>query len=82
MNQIGIDTQMAYCCFILQLTDKWNDHDEGVNDQMTPPMVRKQAVLIWLAEQEWGVVWRCHDHVVILSSVLENNINLGYLVLL
>lgn len=71
LNQFGIDTQMTYCCFILQLTDKWSDND---GDKMTPSIVRKQAVLTWLAEKEWGVVWRCHDNIVMLSAVVENNI--------
>lgn len=70
-HEMGINTQLAYCCFVLQLSEKLVN---SVDITDTPLMLRKQAVLIWLAEKDWGVVWRCHETIVILTSVRDHAI--------
>lgn len=78
LNEFGINTNITYCCFVLQLTDKLVDKEDLFGDRITPPIVRKQAVLIWLAEKKWGIVWRCHDNIVLLTSNTDRAIATKY----
>jgi len=71
LNEFGIETQVAYCCFIIKLTDNLLYNTEILGNGITPLMARKQAVLIWLAEGDWGLVWRCHDDIVILVAASD-----------
>jgi len=74
LNEFGIKTQIAHCCFVVRLAEKLAYNTDIVDDTIPPTIVRKQAVLIWLAEREWGLVWRCHDNIVILTSLLDYNV--------
>ncbi|WP_378954333.1 PAS domain-containing protein [Pelosinus sp. sgz500959] len=71
LNEFGIETQVAHCCFVVRLAEKLSYNTEVPDKTMPPSVVRKQAVLIWLAEREWGLVWRCHDDIVILTSISD-----------
>jgi len=71
LNEFGIETEMPRCCFVVQLVEKLADNTKRLKDRMTPLRERKQAVLIWLAESQWGVVWRCHDNIVLLTSISD-----------
>jgi len=71
LTEVGIETQVRHCCFAVQLAENSAYPIERINNETTPLIIRKQAVLIWLAEKEWGLVWRCHDDIVILLSLSD-----------
>lgn len=67
LNELGISTQLEYCCFALQLSGK----------QAHEAVVSPQAVLIWLVEQEWGVTWKYREEIILLLAIREVQITSG-----
>ena len=72
LNEFGIETQVAHCCFVVQLAEKLPYNTENLEESMPSLITRKQAVLTWLAERECGLVWRCHDDIVVLSLISDH----------
>lgn len=72
LNEIGIKSQIAHCCFVLKLFEKLVDNSEKIEDMITPPIVRKQAVLMWLAERDSAWVWSLNGNVVVLVPISDN----------
>lgn len=72
LSEFGIEIQVAHCCFVIKMVENLTYNTEMQDDSILPPIVRKQAILIWLAEREWGLVWRCHDNIVILASMADH----------
>lgn len=72
LNEIGIKSHIAHCCFVLKLSEKLVDNSEKIEDTITPPIVRKQAVLMWLAERESAWVWSQNGNIVVLVPISDN----------
>lgn len=71
LMEFGVETQVPHCCFVVQLLENTAGTENITKSMISPPIVRKQAVLIWLAEQGWGLVWRCHENIVMLAPVSD-----------
>jgi PAS domain S-box-containing protein len=72
LDEFGIETQAHHCCFVIKLSEK---HNSGIPDYaVNPGIAGTEAILIWLAENELGWIWKCNDDIVLLLPVIETNL--------
>jgi PAS domain S-box-containing protein len=74
LNEFGIETKRAHCCFVVQLSEKSAFAADIPDNTVSARMAKKQEVLIWLAENELGWIWRFNDDIVLLIPLPETNI--------
>ncbi|MDF2570820.1 MAG: fold protein [Sporomusa sp.] len=74
LNEFGIETKVAHCCFVIQLTHRPVVNAEAPADTVSAKIAGKQAVLVWLAEKEMGWIWKFSDDIVLLINLTEAGI--------
>ncbi|HWR42630.1 PAS domain-containing protein [Sporomusa sp.] len=75
LNEFGIETKAAHCCFVVQLTDKSISTAETPDYTVSARITGKQAVLVWLAEKELGWIWKFNEDIVLLITLTDSNID-------